>query len=59
MNEKSFHTVPFVWNKTLWVLTFALFGLWIGVSAWMLWMIHTSSDPTPYLIELVLFNVII
>ena len=58
MNEKSFHTVPFVWNKTLWVLTFVLFGLWIGASAWMLWMIHTSSDSTPYLIELILFNAI-
>lgn len=58
MNDKSFHTVPFVWNKTLWVLTFLLFGLWIGFSAWMLWQINTSNDATPYLIELILFNVI-
>ena len=58
MNDKSFHTVPFVWNKTLWVLTFLLFGLWVGFSACMLWQINTSNDATPYLIELILFNVI-
>ena len=58
MSEKSFYTVPFVWNKTLWVLTFAMFGLWIGVSGWLLWKINTVSDATPFLTELIILNVI-
>jgi hypothetical protein len=58
MSEKGFYTVPFVWNKTLWVMTFAVFALWIGVSVWSLWKLNTSSDATPFLIELIVFNVI-
>ena len=58
MNAKSFYTVPFTWSKTLWVMTFALFGLWIGVSGWMLWQICTTNDTSEPLYGLILFNVI-
>jgi hypothetical protein len=58
MGEKNFYTVPFVWNKTLWVMTFALFGLWIGVSGWLLWQICTTNDTSEPLYGLILFNVI-
>ena len=31
MSKKQFYTVPFVWDKTLWAMTFACFALWIGL----------------------------
>ena len=58
MSDKRFYTVPFVWNKTLWVMTFAVFGLWIGFSAWLLWKIYTSDVATEMLIELIILNVL-
>ena len=56
MGEKQFYTVPFVWNKTLWVMTFAMFGLWIGYSAWMLWEIFTTDNDSGALVALIIFN---
>lgn len=58
MSDKRFYTVPFTWNKTLWVMTFALFGLWLAYSVWMLWLIYNSDDATGALTSLILFNVV-
>lgn len=58
MGDKSFYTVPFVWSKTLWVLTFAVFGLWIGLSGWFLWQICTSNSNSELITELIVLNVI-
>lgn len=58
MNAKSFYTVPFTWSKTLWVMTFAMFGLWLGLSGWMLWQICTTNDSSAILVELIIFNAI-
>ena len=57
MSDKKFYTVPFVWNKTLWVMTFAVFGLWLGFSAWNLWRIFTTDDVMSW-VPLLVFNVI-
>lgn len=58
MEGKGFYTIQFVWSKTVWVITFALFGLWIGVSGWILWNICVENDPTMYLLILLEFNAI-
>ena len=58
MKRKMFYTVPFVWNKTLWVMTFAVFALWIGVSGYQLYEIFTQDNVTEPLIALILFNVV-
>ena len=57
MGDKRFYTVPFVWNKTLWVMTFAVFGLWLGLSGWSLWKIYTDG-ATEVLVELIILNAI-
>lgn len=57
-NNKGFYTVPFVWNKMLWVTTFAVFALWLGLSGWSLWQIVTSETATDSIVELVVINVI-
>ena len=54
---KEFYTVPFVWNKTLWVMTFALFGLWIGLSGYMLYEIFTEENTSETLVGLIILNV--
>jgi hypothetical protein len=56
MGEKQFYTVPFVWNKMLLIMTFAMFGLWIGYSAWMLWEIFTTDNDSGALVALIIFN---
>ena len=58
MNDKKFYTVPFVWSRTLWVMTFALFIFWAGYSAWSLWKIYTSEESISFLVALILFNVV-
>jgi len=58
MNKKSFYTVPFVWSKSVWVITFSFFILWVGVSGYMLYEIFTQADNTESLIGLILFNII-
>lgn len=58
MSDKKFYTVPFVWSRTLWVMTFALFGLWLGYSAWSLWHIYTSEESMSWAVSLILFNVV-
>lgn len=58
MSDKKFYTIPFVWSRTLWVMTFALFGLWLGYSAWALWKIYNTADATSWLVSLILFNVV-
>lgn len=57
-SNKVFYTVPFVWNRTLWVMTFALFGLWLGLSGYMLYQIFTEEDISGALVELIVLNVI-
>ena len=57
MGDKKFYTVPFEWSRTLWIMTFAVFGLWFGLSVWLLWEIYTSEEVISYLVSLVLFNV--
>ena len=58
MNKKSFYTVPFVWSKSVWVITFSFFILWVGISAFMLYEIFTQADNTEPLIGLIVFNLI-
>ena len=56
MGQKKFYTVPFVWNKTLWVMTFLVFILWAGYSAWSLWEIFTSDNNAGAVVALIVFN---
>ena len=59
MSKKQFYTVPFVWNKTLWVMTFACFALWIGLSGWFLFQIFTTEGNDAALLgSLILVNAI-
>ena len=58
MRASSFYTVPFVWNKTLWVMTFAVFGLWLGVSGFQLYEIFTQKETLEPLIALIVLNAI-
>ena len=58
MSDKRFYTVPFVWDKTLWVTTFVFFIFWFGFSAWNLWQIFAIEDTQTPLMVLVLLNVI-
>ena len=58
-SRKEFYTVPFVWDKTLWVMTFACFALWIGLSGWFLFQIFTTDGNDMALLgSLILVNVI-
>ena len=59
MSKKQFYTIPFVWNKTLWAMTFACFALWIGLSGWFLYHIFIDEPATVALFELVLLNLIV
>ena len=57
--EKGFYTVPFVWNKTLWVLTFAIFAIWIGGSGYFLYRILTlDGSCTDDVIALIGLNLV-
>lgn len=58
MSDKKFYTVPFVWSRTLWVMTFAVFILWICYSAWSLWQIYTSEVSISYLVSLITINIV-
>ena len=58
MSRKQFYTVPFVWNKTLWVMTFACFALWIGLSGWFLYHVFVDEPATVALFELIVLNLI-
>ena len=58
MDNKSFYTIPFVWSRQLWIMTFAFFALWVGVSGWMLYEIVVAEDATSSLVSLILFNVV-
>ena len=55
---EGFYTVPFVWNRTLWIMTFAVFALWLGFTGWLVWQVCMSSDSSADLAELILLNVI-
>ncbi len=58
-SRKEFYTVPFIWDKTLWVMTFACFALWIGLSGWFLFQIFTTEGNDAALLgSLILVNVI-
>ena len=57
-SRKAFHTVPFVWNKTLWVMTFALFGLWIGLSGFFLYKVFAEANTTENLVALIGLNIV-
>ena len=58
MSSKRFYTIPFVWSKTVWVMTFAIFGLWIGGSAFLLYKFFVEGDGTAPLVELVVLNAV-
>ncbi len=58
MESKSFYTIPFVWSRQLWIMTFAFFALWVGVSGWMLYEIVVAEDATSSLVSLILFNAV-
>lgn len=58
-SRKEFYTVPFIWDKTLWVMTFACFALWFGLSGWFLFQILTTEGNDAALLgSLILVNVI-
>lgn len=58
MGRTKFYTVPFVWDRTLWVMTFVVFIFWFGFSAWNLWQIFTVEDTQAPLTTLILLNAI-
>ena len=58
MKNKSFYTIPFVWSRSVWVITFAFFIIWVGLSGYMLYEIFTQAENTEPLIGLILFNLI-
>ena len=58
MGRTKFYTVPFVWDRTLWVMTFVVFIFWFGFSAWNLWQIFTVEDTQAPLVTLILLNAI-
>ena len=58
MGNKGFYTVPFVWSRSVWVITFSFFILWVGISAFMLYEIFTQTENTNSLIGLIVFNLI-
>ena len=57
MSQNKFYTVPFVWNKTLWVMTFVVFIFWVGYSAWNLWTIFTTENDAAAVVALIVFNI--
>lgn len=52
MSDKKFYTVPFLWDRRLWVLTFVVFIVWIGASAWLIYTLDTTPDNLATLIVL-------
>lgn len=58
MGNKGFYTVPFVWSRSVWVITFSFFILWVGLSGYMLYEIFTQTENTEPLIGLIVFNLI-
>ena len=57
-SNKEFYTIPFVWDKTLWVMTFACFALWIGLSGWFIYQICTTDNDVELLGSLIVLNVV-
>lgn len=58
MSKKQFYTVPFVWDKTLWAMTFACFALWIGLSGWFVFQIFTTDNDSAMIGSLIILNVV-
>ena len=58
MGNKGFYTVPFVWSRSVWVITFSFFILWVVISAIMLYEIFAQAENVEPLIGLIIFNVI-
>ena len=56
--SKAFYTVPFVWNRMLWITTFAVFALWLGFTGWSVWQLYASDCAREFIVELVALNVI-
>lgn len=57
-SDKEFYTIPFVWSKTLWVMTFALFIFWFGISAFLLYGVCTEEAIADKLTSLIIINVV-
>ena len=58
MSDKEFYTVPFVWSRTVWVVTFGVFALWIGGVIWMLYQIFADESMVEPIIGLIVLNAI-
>ena len=58
MSRKQFYTVPFVWDRTLWVMTFACFAIWIGLSGWFVFQIFTTDNDSALHGSLIVLNAI-
>lgn len=58
MKSKKFYTIPFVWDRRLWVMTFACFALWIGLSGWFIYQIFTTENDPALLGSLIVLNVV-
>lgn len=57
-NNKVFYTIPFVWSKTLWVMTFAVFALWLGLSGYVIVQIITEANAAESVTTLLVVNLI-
>ena len=57
-SRKEFYTIPFVWDKTLWAMTFACFALWIGLSGWFIFQIFTTDNDSALLGSLIVLNAV-
>ena len=58
MGNKGFYTIPFVWSKKVWVITFAFFAIWLGVSVWLLCELFATANIVAPLTSLILFNAV-
>ena len=58
MKSKKFYTIPFVWDRKLWVMTFVCFALWIGLSGWFIYQIFTTDNDPALLGSLIVLNVV-
>ncbi|MBO5772164.1 MAG: hypothetical protein J6R09_05960 [Alistipes sp.] len=55
MSDKSFYTLPFVWNRKVWIVTFGFFAVWVGVSGVLAYEMYKSGYAVGSIVSLVVF----
>lgn len=55
MSDKSFYTLPFVWSRRVWAVTFGFFVIWVGVSGVLAFEVYKSSCDVEAIVSLVAF----